>query len=463
MIPPTPRWTLAVAFCALSLCTLSAATACTNGNGNDDTSDPYCSPTLVAGDDLSITLGNPITLSVLEAGYGAGCQQQHTYTVQWRFDATPPGSLVDETALSDNGTETALETIFLPDTVGTYVVSVQACDDNSCSETDIIVATVSHGDAAPNADAGEDIEVAVDERAQLDGTGSDDPEGADLTYTWALTEVPDCSALGSDSIYNQGSATPTVVPDCEGLYLASLVVSDGLQWSDPDYVSITALTGNRAPIADAGDALALPPCDGYEAVLDGFGSYDPDGDLLTYEWSLLAAPKNSVTSDASFDDMSLANPTFTWDEVGDYTFQLQVFDGEFWSAPDLVTWEMVGLEKNKRPVANAGENESSTMSVDCTTADYEFTCDPCEPSDFDLDGSGSYDPDGDEIRFNWSDETGELTIESPYSARTVAWTPEVEADNGDTTMSWELNLDVSDCDRSDYDTVTLTFTCTGSL
>ncbi len=445
----------------LTVSAVSLVTACSGRNDNDDTGTPYCSPSLAAGEDLSITLGNPATLSVLEVGYDDGCQE-HDLAFQWRFDSIPPGSLLDETALSDNDTATALETQFLPDGVGTYVVSVQACDDTSCSDQDILVVTVSHGDAAPNADAGEDVEVQVEDRAELDGSGSDDPEGAELEYSWALTEVPDCSALTSDSLFNQGSAAPTIIPDCEGLYLVSLVVSDGLQWSDPDYVSITALTGNRVPIADAGDAQTLPPCDGQYAVLDGFGSYDPDGDELTYEWSLLSAPKNSVTSDASFDDTAQANPTFTWDQDGDYTFQLQVFDGEFWSAPDLVTWEMVGLDKNKRPVANAGENESASMSVSCASADYVWTCDPCEPNDFDLDGSGSYDPDGDDVRFTWSDESGDLSIDAPYSARTVAWTPEVEADFGDTTTTWEVNLDVSDCDKSDYDTVSLTFTCTGS-
>ena len=446
---------------ALMVSTVTLVSACSGRNDNDDTGTPYCSPVLTAGDDLSITLGNPATLSVLEAGYDEGCQS-HDLAFQWRFDSIPPGSLLDETALSDNDTATALETQFLPDGVGTYVISVQACDDTSCSDQDIIVVTVSHGDAAPSADAGEDVEVQVEERAELDGSDSDDPEGAELEYSWALTEVPECSALTSDSLFNQGSAAPTIIPDCEGLYLVSLVVSDGLQWSEPDYVSITALTGNRVPIADAGDAQTLPPCDGQAAVLDGFGSYDPDGDELTYEWSLLSAPKNSVTSDASFDDTALPNPTFTWDEDGDYTFQLQVFDGEFWSAPDLVTWEMVGLDKNKRPVANAGENESATMSVSCSSSDYVWTCDPCEPQDFDLDGSGSYDPDGDDVRFTWSDDSGELSIDAPYSARTVAWTPEVEGDFGDTTTTWEVNLDVSDCDKSDYDTVSLTFTCTGS-
>ncbi len=436
--------------------------ACNGGGNNDDSADPYCSPTLVAGEDVSITLGNPVTLSLLEVGYAAGCQQDLPFVIQWRFDAIPPGSLVDETALSDNDTETALETQFLPDAVGSYVVSVQACDDTSCSETDIVVATVSHGDAAPTANAGEDLDVQVEDRAELDGSASNDPEGATLEYSWAITEAPACSALTSEGLYNQDTAYPTVIPDCEGLFLVSLVVSDGVQWSDPDYVTVNATTGNQAPIADAGDAMTVPPCDGYSVVLDGFGSYDPNGDELTFEWSLLAAPKNSITSDASFSDVSLPNPTFTWDEEGDYTFQLQVFDGEFWSAPDLVTWEMVGLNRNQRPVANAGEDESASMSVTCSSTDYVWSCDPCEAQDFDLDGSGSYDPDGDHTHFNWSDANGELSIDAPYSARTTAWTPSIEGDFGDTTMSWEVNLDVSDCDKSDYDTVTLTFTCTGS-
>jgi len=455
MSNPTPWRMLALAVCGVTL------VACTGDDG-DDTANPYCPPSLTAGEDLALTLGEFATLSLLEVGYAAGCLQGIAFEIQWRFDSVPPGSLVDETALSDNNAATATETQFLPDTVGSYVVSVQACDEQACSETAVIVVTITHGDAAPVADAGGDVEVQVGERAELDGSGSDDPEGAQLEFLWALTEVPSCSGLDSDSIYNQGSATPTVIPDCEGIFLVSLVVSDGLQWSNPDYATIHAVTGNRAPIADAGDALAVPPCDGQVAQLDGFGSYDPDGDEISYEWSLLSAPADSGTSDASFDDPTLANPSFTWDEAGDYTFQLQVFDGEFWSAPDLVTWEMVGLDRNKRPVANAGEDETVSMSVTCSSSDYVWTCDDCEAQDFDLDGSGSYDPDGDEVRFNWSEAAGELIIDAPYSARTTAWTPVVAGDFGETNYSWEATLDVSDCDKSDYDTVTLTFSCTGS-
>ncbi len=455
MSNPTAWRTLALAVCGVTL------VACPGGN-TDDSAEPYCPPHVTAGEDLALTLGDFATLSLLEFGYASGCRQDLSYQIQWRFDSVPPGSLVDETALSDNNTDSASETQFLPDTVGSYVVTVQLCDDQSCSETDVIVVTITHGDAAPTADAGEDIEIQVAERAELDGSGSDDPEGAELEYLWALTEVPECSSLSSDSIYNQGSEAPTVIPDCEGIFLVSLVVSDGLQWSDPDYATIHAITGNRAPIADAGDTLTVPPCDGSIAQLDGFGSYDPDGDDISYLWSLLSAPADSVTSDASFDDPTLANPSFSWDEAGDYTFQLLDYDGEYWSAPDLVTWERVGLARNKRPVANAGEDETVSMSVNCSSSDYVWTCDDCEAQDFDLDGSGSYDPDGDEVRFSWSEASGELSIDAPYTARTTAWTPVVPADYGETAYTYEATLDVADCDKSDYDTVTLTFKCTGS-
>ena len=90
--------------------------------------------------------------------------------------------------------------------------------------------------------------------------------------------------------------------------------------------------------------------------LNGYGSFDPDGDRLTYAWALVSAPTDSAATDANFTDVSSPNPEFTWDEIGTYTFQLQVHDGTAWSAPDLVDLTIGDILNNQRPIANAGDS-----------------------------------------------------------------------------------------------------------
>lgn len=89
---------------------------------------------------------------------------------------------------------------------------------------------------APTANATASVTmVEAGETVQLDGTGSSDPDGDALTYSWSL-DGPD----GSTAALSDGStADPTFVADVEGEYVATLSVSDG-QADDADEVAITA-------------------------------------------------------------------------------------------------------------------------------------------------------------------------------------------------------------------------------
>ncbi|MCB9764528.1 MAG: hypothetical protein H6739_32435 [Alphaproteobacteria bacterium] len=430
---------------------------------DEDTGTPYCAPTGDAGADQSVAFGNTVDLDGSASGYAENCRQDLELTWQWAFDAVPVESAVDAAALTDNGTTTASTTSFVPDVLGTYVISLQVCDELNCSDVDIVVVEVSSTDAPPVADAGADVTTEAGLRTQLDGSGSYDPEGAELSYSWALSSTPDCSQLDSSDLFNQTTASPSLICDCEGIFVASLVVSDGLQWSQPDYASVTCTSGNQAPIADAGDFTVLPPCTEDVIELNGYGSYDPEGEPLEYIWSVVSVPTDSATDDASFDDPSRANPTFAWDVEGDYTFQLEVYDGELWSAPDIATITVQSDDDNTSPVANAGDNQSTDATSSCSSSSYVWSCDDCDPQDFELDGSGSFDDDGDSLTYAWSDPTGQVSIGSPQSASTVVYTPAMASSYGTATRySWSLELEVADCAYADSDSVTITVNCTGS-
>ena len=459
MPAPTPQKSLFLAL-LVPLFSLSC------GDKDGDSAAPYCAPTSSAGIDASVTLGDTVTLDGSASGNADGCRNEGfgDLIFTWTFDNLPVDSALDESALSDNGTATATAPSFVPDLPGTYVISLTVCDDTSCSEIDIVVLTVTSGDAIPIANAGPDASAEVDTRVELDGSESEDPEGAELSFSWALSSVPSCSALGSDDLFNLSSATPTLICDCEGVFVASLVVSDGLNWSDPDYVSITCSSGNQPPVADAGDTETLSPCSEETIQLNAFGSYDPEGEELEYVWSLVSVPPDSAADESNLSATNVANPYWTWDVEGEYTFQLQVYDGELWSAPDIVTVTMQDVSRNNAPVANAGDDQSTEATATCTTSAYVFTCDDCDAQEFDLDGSVSYDPDGDDLTYNWSESTGTVSIESPYSTTTVVTTPVTAATySTGATHNFNVQLDVADCANSDSDTVTVTVTCTGEM
>jgi hypothetical protein len=444
---------------SLALLLLAAIPACVVEPPNEDKDDSgseCAGPTVVGSADLSITLGTPATPTAT----GEVCIDGEEAILSWAVESVPVDSGIDT---GDLDVSDPAAPSFVPDVVGTYVVSVTAADSTGAvSSADYIVITVASGNAAPIADCGANLVAGVDERVDLDGSASTDPEGAELEYKWSLASSPSCSSLGPNDVFNAGTVNPAVVPDCAGVFVVGLAVHDGSNWSGADFCSITVESTNAVPIADAGASSALSPCTEQNFELDGYGSYDPEGAELTYAWSLLSAPTGSAASFAEGQEV-LANPLFGWDLVGTYTFELRVHDGTFESAPDIVSYTFSDESANNRPIANAGEDQTINVAAECTTASYVFTCDDCPSEDVNLDGSASDDPvDGDDLDFLWSDASGELTIVSRYSPETQVLTPSFPASyNVATVRDWEVVLSVSDCADTDSDTVNITYTCTG--
>jgi len=87
----------------------------------------------------------------------------------------------------------------------------------------------------PTANAGDDISVVVGDQVCLTGRGNDD-NGDLLTFSWQFASTP----LNSIALFDSAnSATPCFTADETGVFVAELMVNDGLVNSSPSTVTIT--------------------------------------------------------------------------------------------------------------------------------------------------------------------------------------------------------------------------------
>lgn len=271
-------------------------------------------PIADAGDDATAGPGDTVTLD----GSGSTDVDGDSLSYSWTIVEMPVGSAV---ALAG---ESSVAPSFTLDALGEYHIQLIVNDGIDSSEADLVV--INSTNTAPVAVAGDDQAVDVGSIAQLNGSASYDADGDALTYSWSLISAPTGS---SAAVSDSGAEMPSVSVDLAGSYVIQLVVNDGLASSVPDTVVLT--TNNVRPIADAGADRSMNTGD--EVTLDGSGSHDPDGDKLTYSWSLVSQPDGSAVSLSGYDTVS---PMLTVTHAGSYIAQLVVSDGEYDSAPDTV-------------------------------------------------------------------------------------------------------------------------------
>ena len=292
--------------------------------GGSDTEVTEGTPTADAGDDQNVM--EPGTAVELD-GSGSFDPDGDTLTYSWSLKNVPPGS---KSTIDD---DTAEITSFTPDMYGLYEVFLTVSDGGLSASDSAMVMVGENTNTPPTADAGEDSPAEIGETVQLDATGSSDPDGDTLTYNWFLATPKGSSATLDDST----SATPTFVPDMPGNYAGNLQVSDGIAQGN-DVVIITVEGGgggsdtevdteNDPPTANAGADQTVSAGD--TITLDASGSRDPEGDPLTYRWKITRYPTGSSVTSGSIADRDASVTTVTTDEVGSYTFQVRVSDGEF--------------------------------------------------------------------------------------------------------------------------------------
>lgn len=296
--------------------------------------------------------------------------------------------------------------------------------------------------------------------------------GAISTYSWSILSGPSLavglqtSAELLDTVVEAGSQTAT--GDSVTLnYFRSAEVSGGEEDNIVVRLSLTDEGGNTTstdftvslvytdilnvlPVAVAGDDFSVqqPPFDPQRSSefltinLDGSASYDDDGVVVTYNWTLLSE-EELFSNDGETEGSYLAEVYSDFE--GDLEFQLEVIDNEGGVSTDTI---IVTVEP--------APNQAPTAAIYLETAPVINTIDG--PAYL---GSDSFDIDGDfeDLVLSWSIvNSAELGSDASLQP---AQTPEeinvtwIEGFTGDITVQ----LLVTDIDgATDTDTVTITVT-----
>ncbi len=231
--------------------------------------------------------------------------------------------------------------------------------------------------SAPYALLGPDQTVLAGAQVTLDGTPSFDPNAHVLGYAWAQMRGPSVTLM-------QGTtAQPQFLAQTAGTYLFELTVSDGNFTSvATSMVTVLPTMGDTQPLA------AIHPADstamiGGTTTLDGSASTASPGHTLTYQWTRVSGPY-VVLSNATSNICSI-----TLLGTGELVMQLVVNDGTFSSLPVQATIHATeGTQTAPTAVAN-GPTTPSYVGLPVA-----------------LDGSGSADPNGLPLVYQWTQLSG---------------------------------------------------------
>lgn len=310
----------------------------------------------------------------------------------------------------------------------TLIFHLTVTDAQSRKNMDSVAVRVTWNNRKPVADAGDDQEVDGDVEVVLDGRDSTDPDGdSDIaTYRWVKKSGPDVTLTGATTSVARFTSP---LAENEPLELVfELTVTDKGSQFDTDEVTITVRPGNRPPVADAGDSRTVEETT--QVSLDGSRSSDPDGDLLFYEWRQIGTPAVALMQSTS------VRPTFTAPMVAGtpvaLTFELTVRDNKGGQHSNRVVITVTDV--GEPPFADAGRSQMVY-----------------EGDKVNLDGSGSFDLDGEIVGYQWVQvNSPKVTMIGEKTATASFMAPVVE--EGQITLIFELTV-TDDTGLTDSDTV----------
>jgi hypothetical protein len=261
---------------------------------------------------------------------------------------------------------------------------------NVAGDHDIAVAFI-HLNQPPTADAGPDQVVDEAQVVTLSGLSSGDPDDGIALFQWRQIQG-DPVVLASPDQETTTFTSPDVDMNGQALVFELTVTdTEGAAAMDTCIVNVTWV--NAAPTAGAGVDQSVS--EGAMVTLDATASTDPDDGVRSYAWLQVQGPQVVLS------DPQSALPHFTAPDVGlegaSLIFQLTVADAGGLQDTDTctvaVTWN------NIEPMADAGLDQEVVAGAEVA-----------------LDGSGSVDPDGAGLTYQWRQTDGPPVILSDATA-----------------------------------------------
>ncbi len=255
---------------------------------------------------------------------------------------------------------------------GNYIVTLTV-SDGLLTDTDTckisIISNGSGNNTAPVAKAGPDQYTKVNQTVNFDGSGSYDIDEDTLTFKWNFGDSSSTGWLTSSKTSHSYNSI--------GNYTVTLTVSDNsLTDNDTCIIRVSEAGGkNNAPVAKAGPDQNINV--NQTVNFDGSGSYDIDGDTLTYKWDF--------GDSSSTGWLTSSKTSHSYIKQGNYTVILTVSDSLLTDNDSCIIRVFKIGKNNTRPVANAGADQN--IKVNQTV---------------NFDGSKSYDPDGDTLSYKWN-------------------------------------------------------------
>ncbi len=271
-------------------------------------------PIAVAGTDQTATEGDDVVFDGSKSQDPLG----GSLTWLWTLVTVPERSSLPADGIE--GADTASPQ-FTPDAPGQYLASLTVTNAVGTSFPDFVAVEVASTNAPPTADISPATDLWTCFDSGVTGADSSDPDADPLTYDWRVLLAPYGSTVVEQPWDDPTAMSPTFFPDVPGTYLVQLVVNDGETNSAPaqSFLEVVPRPDNEIPVANAGsdkffdDSVtctggSCPDCEDKVVELDAAaeGSYDPDGDPLTYEWKVTEgnatvldpySPSTSVTLD----------------------------------------------------------------------------------------------------------------------------------------------------------------------
>lgn len=240
---------------------------------------------------------------------------------------------------------------------GEYTVTLEVEDDSGVGNATASAQTQVRVNFPPVPEAGADQRVTASE-VRFDGSASADPDGEILNYHWDFGDGHSAEGPNPVHLYGNPGRYPVVLRVTDDSGTPSASASDQLE-----------VVVNAAPVADPGPVLTGAP--GEQLKFDASRSFDPDGEIVSYQWFF-----GDRTSAAG---QSLTHSYF---RPNRYQARLRVTD----DSGDELAVDEAALEVriNAAPVAVFEAPRRTAPGQDAI-----------------LDASRSYDPDGQPLTFLW--------------------------------------------------------------